>query len=165
MRIRDRVSAMPSHLNLPAAIGLLAFLMAGPRAHAQSASDSAGIRAAALDYIEGWYTGDTVRMERALHPELAKRMVRTDPASGKSVLSQMGAKQLVEYTRAGGGQKTEPRRRQADVSILDVYQGAASAKVIAADWVDYLHLARWNGRWVIINVLWELKPRSPAKTW
>ena len=63
------------------------------------------------------------------------------------------------------GQKTEPRRRQADVSILDVYQGAASAKVIAADWVDYLHLVRWNGRWVIINVLGELKPRSPAKTW
>jgi len=35
-------------------------------------------------------------MERALHPELAKRIVRTDSASGKSVLSQMGAKQLVD---------------------------------------------------------------------
>jgi hypothetical protein len=76
----------------------------------------------------------------------------------------MGAKQLVDYTRAGGGRKTEPERRQEDVSILDVYQGAASAKVIAADWVDYLHLARWDGRWVIVNVLWELKPKSPAKT-
>ena len=61
-----------------------------------NASDSAGIRAAALDYIEGWYTGNPVRMERALHPELAKRIVRTDSASGKSVLSQMGAKQLVD---------------------------------------------------------------------
>lgn len=154
---------MPTRLILPAAIALLASLMAGPRVQAQSAVDSARIRGAALDYIEGWYTADTVRMERALHPELAKRIVETDPSSGKSVLSQMGAKELVQYTRAGGGQKTPPTRRQADVSILDIYQGAASAKVIAADWVDYLHLARWNGRWVIVNVLWEFKPK-PATT-
>jgi len=30
----------------------------------------------ALDYTEGWYAGDAARMERALHPELAKRMYR-----------------------------------------------------------------------------------------
>jgi hypothetical protein len=137
--------------------GLLSFLLAGS-AGAQSAADSAGIRSAALDYIEGWYTANAPRMTRALHPELAKRIVETDRASHKSVLGQMGAKELIEYTRKGGGQETPAKRRQADVSILDIYQGAASAKVIAADWVDYLHLARWNGKWVIVNVLWELKP-------
>src|SRR6516225_3501981 len=42
-------------------------------------SDNAAITKTALDYIEGWYTGDAVRMERALHPELAKRMISTDP--------------------------------------------------------------------------------------
>src|SRR5688572_9052158 len=45
---------------------------------AQAAPDSAAIRAAALDYIEGWYEGNTERMERALHPELAKRIVNTE---------------------------------------------------------------------------------------
>jgi len=30
----------------------------------------------ALDYAEGWYAGDDARMERALHPEFAKRMYR-----------------------------------------------------------------------------------------
>lgn len=142
-----------------AATALLVTLLAGP-AMAQSASDSAGIRSAALDYIEGWYTGDASRMERALHPELAKRMVQDDPKSHKSVLDQMDAKELVRYTREGGGRDTPSAQRQADVSILDIYQGAASAKVIAKDWVDYLHLARWNGKWQIVNVLWELKPRQ-----
>jgi hypothetical protein len=99
-------------------------------------------------------------MTRALHPELAKRIVETDPKSRKSVLGQMGAKELIRYTGEGGGRETPAQRRQADVSILDIYQGAASAKVIAADWIDYLHLARWNGRWVIVNVLWEFKPRE-----
>jgi Putative lumazine-binding len=28
-----------------------------------------------------------------------------------------------------------------------------------ADWVDYMQLAKVDGRWVIVNVLWERKPR------
>ena len=29
------------------------------------------------------------------------------------------------------------------------------ATIVATDWVDYLHLVKWNGVWRIINVLWE----------
>jgi Putative lumazine-binding len=146
-----------------AVIAILSLLLTSA-ATAQSAADTSGIRTAALNYIEGWYTGDAHRMEQALHPQLAKRIVETDPKSHKSVLSQMGSKELVQYTREGGGQKTPAKRRQADVSVLDIYQGAASAKVIAADWVDYLHLSRWNGGWVIVNVLWEFKPAEARAT-
>ncbi len=125
---------------------------------AQAAADSAGIRQAALDYIEGYYEGDGARMERAVHPELAKRIVRTDQ-NGRSQLSQMSAMTLVAGTRAGGGRDTPAAERRKDVTILDIYQNAASAKIYASGWVDYLHLAKWNGRWVIVNVLWELHSR------
>ena len=128
-------------------------------ARAQTAADSAAIRATALDYIEGYYEANGERMERALHPELAKRIVRTNP-QGRSALGQMSAMSLVQGTRAEGGRDIPAARRQKDVVILDVYQNAASAKVIASDWIDYMHLAKWNGRWVIVNVLWELKPES-----
>jgi hypothetical protein len=121
------------------------------------ASDSAAIRQAALDYIEGYYQGDGPRMERALHPELAKRIVRTGP-NGRSQLGQMSAMTLVQGTRAGGGRDIPAAEQRADVRILDIYRNAASARIDAAGWVDYLHLARWNGRWVIVNVLWELHP-------
>ena len=125
---------------------------------AQTAADSAGIRQAALDYIEGYYEGDGARMERALHPELAKRIVRVDER-GRSQLGQMSAMTLVMGTRAGGGRDTPAPERRKDVTIFDIYQNAATAKVYASGWVDYLHLAKWNGRWVIVNVLWELHPR------
>ena len=128
---------------------------------AQSPADSAGIRAAALDYIEGWYAGDAERMERALHPELAKRVVTTLP-SGRSVLEQMSAATLIGYTRLGGGRNTPVERQRKDVRILDIFEGAATARVDAADWVDYLQLARWNGQWKIVNVLWERRPRPAA---
>ena len=126
---------------------------------AQAAADSAGIRQAALDYIDGYYTGDGARMERAVHPELAKRIVRTNE-QGRSQLGQMSAMTLVMSTRAGGGKDTPVAERREDVTILDIYQNAASAKVYASGWVDYLHLAKWNGRWVIVNVLWELHPQK-----
>ncbi|HEX8692225.1 MAG TPA: nuclear transport factor 2 family protein [Longimicrobium sp.] len=127
-------------------------------AAAQTAADSAAIRQAALDYAEGWYAADAARMERAVHPELAKRIVRTND-QGRSRLDQMGAMTLVLGTRSGGGSDTPAGERQADVRILDVFENAASARVMMSGWVDYLHLARYNGRWVIVNVLWELKPR------
>ncbi len=138
--------------------GVLASLLTAGTANSQSTSDSSGIRRAALDYIEGWYAGDGPRMERALHPELAKRIVRTDSTSSESRISQMSALSLVQGTRSGGGNRTPKERQLRDVTILDIYRGAASAKVVASDWIDYLHLAKWNGRWVIVNVLWELKP-------
>ncbi|HJU54578.1 MAG TPA: nuclear transport factor 2 family protein [Pyrinomonadaceae bacterium] len=128
-------------------------------ARAQSPADTAAIKQAALDYIEGWYEGNAERMERALHPELAKRIVRTSK-EGWSSLGQMSAMSLVQGTRRGGGKETPKEKQQKDVTILDVFENAASVKVVASDWVDYLHMAKSNGRWVIVNVLWELKPEK-----
>jgi hypothetical protein len=127
-------------------------------AAAQSSADTAAIRAAALDYIDGWYTADGARMERALHPELAKRNVTTDPASGRSRLIQMSAMTLVQSTRRGGGSNIPAAERKDEVRILDIFGGAASARVTAATWVDYMHLAKVNGQWLIMNVLWENNP-------
>lgn len=126
-------------------------------AKAQTPADAQAIKQTALDYIEGWYEGNAERMERALHPELAKRIVRSNP-EGRSRLDQMSAMSLVQGTKRGGGKDTLKEKQQKDVTILDVFENAASVKVVASDWVDYLHMAKYNGHWVIVNVLWELKP-------
>jgi len=136
----------------------MALALSPQLAAAQSAADSAAVRATAMDYIEGWYAGDATRMERALHPELAKRVVTTDSKTGRSQLESIGAMTLVLRTRAGGGMHTPVERQQKDFRILDMFANTAVAKIIASDWVDYLELAKWNGRWVIVNVLWEYKP-------
>jgi hypothetical protein len=139
-------------------VGLTAVGLAAAELSAQTAADSAGIRQAALDYIQGYYTANAERMERALHPELAKRIVNVDER-GRYRLGQMSAMTLVQATRDGGGRDTPEADRHDDVTIFDIYQNAASAKVYASGWIDYLHLAKWRGRWVIVNVLWELNPQ------
>jgi hypothetical protein len=123
----------------------------------QAAADSIAIRQAALDYIEGWYEGSAERMERAVHPDLAKRIVGTD-ARGRSSLGHQSAMTLVQNTRRGAGRETAPAAQRKDVRILDVFGNTASVRIDASTWVDYLHVAKWNGRWVIVNVLWENRP-------
>ena len=142
------------------AICLVCFALAAAPAglRAQAAADSAAIRATALDYVEGWYEGNAERMSRALHPELVKRIVVADTATGKSVLQSMGASALVNGTRHGYGKSTPKDKQQKDVRILDVFGNAASARATMADWIDYMQLAKVDGRWVIVNVLWEQKP-------
>ncbi len=147
-------------MTMRSALLTLAGLLVVAPAHAQTGADSTAIRQTALDYIDGWYTGDGDRMARALHPDLAKRIVQTDPASGESRLGHMGKDQLVQATTAGYGKRTPEAERRADVTILDIFENAATVRVDARDWVDYLHIARWDGRWMIINVLWAMRPRA-----
>ena len=139
---------------------LVVLALALPASHAQVQPDAeaAAIRATALDYVEGWYTADAARMERALHPELAKRIVNTNPQNGRNSLGQQSAMTLVQATRNGGGKNTPPDQMQKDVVILDVYQNTAIVRATMSGWVDHMQMAKWNGRWVIVNVLWELKP-------
>jgi putative lumazine-binding protein len=143
----------------PTAFVLALAVATATPASAQSAADSSGIKQAALDYIEGWYEGNAERMERALHPELAKRIVNTDPRNRRNSLGQQGAMTLVINTRRGGGKETPVAEQRKDVRILDIFGNTASVRIDASTWVDYLHVAKWNGRWVIVNVLWELRPR------
>jgi hypothetical protein len=84
--------------------------------------------------------------------------VQTNQQNGRSRLDQQSALTLVQNTRRGGGRDTPKPRQQKDVTILDVFENAASVKTVASDWIDYLHVAKFNGRRMIVNVLRELKP-------
>jgi hypothetical protein len=135
----------------------LSFALALPAAAAAPTPEEAeGIRRAALDYAESWYAGDPAQMEKALHPDLAKRIVRPGRDGARARLEHMGALQLVQGVRAGYGKNTPADQQLKDVTILDVTGNAATVKLVMAGWVDYLHVARLDGQWKIVNVLWEL---------
>lgn len=129
-------------------------------AGAQTAADTGAIRATALDYAEGWYEGNGARMARAVHPELVKRIVMWDSVSKRSVIQTMGATALVNGTFRGFGKDTPADRQEKAVDVLDVFQNVASVRVTMADWIDYLQVAKIEGRWVIVNVLWERKAKG-----
>lgn len=125
-----------------------------------SATDSSSVERAALDYIEGSFSGDAERMQRALHPELTKVLLTRHPQTGEPFLYRMGASNLIEGTRAGLGTLDE-ESRNIDVEIYDISHDIAAVKVSSAMYIDHLQIARVNGEWKIINVLWVPNPDAP----
>jgi Putative lumazine-binding len=79
-------------------------------------------------------TREAARIDRALHPELAKRMISSDPKTGRSQFNHMGAMTLVQHTRHGGGKKTPPDQQLKEVTILNRCNNAAVVKIVASDW-------------------------------
>jgi hypothetical protein len=112
-----------------------------------------------LDYIEGAYSGDAERMERALHPELTKMLLNRHRQTGEQFLYKMGASDLIEGTRAGLG-LLEEDKRNIEVNVYDIAFDMASVKVESAMYIDYLQVAKVNGEWKIINVLWVPNPEA-----
>jgi hypothetical protein len=129
----------------------------------QQAGDRAAIRQAALDYAQGWYEADAERMRRCLHPELAKRAILRDLEMDEERFSHLGQQQMVAKTEQGGGSEDAPAdQRYYNVTVLDVYGDIASARADTTEYVDYLHLARSQGRWLSVNVLWTYHPSAQA---
>lgn len=113
-------------------------------------ASEAAVVAAVLDYFDGWFDGDAARMERALHPDLAKRSLEPD---GRS-LDETTAAWMVDATGRGIGRDRDPGDRQIDVTVEDIHATIASATVRSAVYREYVHLARTADGWKIVNTLW-----------
>jgi len=125
----------------------------------QTGSDTTSIRETCLNYIEGFYTNDYHRIEKAVHPELAKRVIRMDE-DGFVMIHNMGVSELL--FNAKNFSKPEDKTNvpfRADIVIYDISCGIASVKITQnkMNLIDYLHLGKINGDWKIINVMWAWK--------
>lgn len=107
----------------------------------------------AMNYVEGWYEGNAERMDRALHSELSKRGIQPFRPTGGVLLSFASKSNMVEYTKAGVG-KLPAAERNITVEVLDIHGPMATVKVASAKFVDYLQVAKIDGSWTIVNVLW-----------
>lgn len=144
---------------------VLMLLLFSPALAAQEKPDiekeKVAIKEAALDYAEGYYEGSGERMERAVHPLLFKRGLVKVGDQGDPFLVFMNSEALIEAARSGRG-KVDPDKRNISVAVLDLNENTASAKVFTVQFNDFLHLAKVNGRWKIVNVLWRPPVQQPT---
>jgi hypothetical protein len=131
-------------------------LLVCERTLAQTKEDTLAIRKAALDYIESQHRPNPNQMEAALHPRLVKRTFWKDKVTGKEFVDENFAENMVilaeRYNSKGDKFPASPRK---EVKLLDVSDRTASVKLYADEWIDYMHIVKVNGKWKIINVLWQ----------
>jgi len=118
-----------------------------------TADDIAAVRATVLDYFEGWFDADAERMQRALHPILAKRSYAQDEARSPAV-SSVTAEQMVAWT-AGGHGRRDGVDRTVEIDVADLSGGIATVVARSEVYIEYLHLVATPDGWRILNTLWR----------
>ena len=137
-----------------------ALLAAAPIGHLRAqAADTAGVRRAVQDYLEGFYEGDSTKLVRSVRPDVYKygfSRHRDSTAYRGMQMTWTGFHRYANGVKARGTQPpaTAPRK----IEIFDVLDQTASAKLTAWWGTDYLLLARYDGRWMITHVLWQSPP-------
>ena len=127
---------------------------------AQTDADREAVRQAALDYVEGVYEVDATRIERSVHPDLVKRGFYIKKGETGYTFSPMTFAELVELAKTYNKSGRVPKDAPKEVSVLDVLDQTASVKVVAVWGVDYMHLAKYDGKWMIVNILWQSPPKQ-----
>ncbi|MEM6720920.1 MAG: nuclear transport factor 2 family protein [Bacteroidota bacterium] len=112
---------------------------------AQTQKDSLAIKQAALDYIESQHNVNPAQFERSAHPRMVKRTFWTHKKSGKEYLRETfrDAMILLAATYNVNGDQF-PKKPKKEVVILDIHEKVASVKLIADDWIDYMHIVKLN---------------------
>jgi hypothetical protein len=140
---------------------LTLFLLIPFFASAQTLQDSLAIKQATLDYIESQHLPNSAQMERALHPRLVKRTFWKDKETQKDYLRETSAESMILLAESYNKKNDKfPLNPKKEVKFLDVSDRTASVKLIADEWIDYIHLAKLNGSWKIVNVLWQYHDSS-----
>jgi len=136
---------------------ILAF---GLTAFAQTDDDRSAVKQACLDYVEAVYEVNPAKAERSVHPDLVKRGFFIK--KGETVYSPhtMTFTELVELAKNYNKKGQLAKDAVKEVVVFDVSDQTASAKVTAVWGIDYIHLAKYDGKWKIINILWQTPPKK-----
>ena len=129
--------------------------------HSQSHDNQVAVKNAILDYVEGLYEVDPSRIQNSVHMELRKRgywydQEIKDYRDNVDMTYQQLYDLSSKWNKDGKGANAESPKR---IDIFDVTDKTASAKLTAEWGIDYFHLVKLEGKWVIMNVMWQSHPK------
>lgn len=126
---------------------------------AAQGDDRAQVRQAALDYVEGFYEGDSAKLVRSVRPEVYKFGFFKQRDATAYTGEQMTWAGFFNYARSVKARnRPVPPDWPKDIVIYDVLDQTASVKLTASWGIDYLLMAKFDGKWMITHVLWQVPP-------
>lgn len=129
-------------------------------APAQQSAERDAVRRAALDYLEGFYEGDSTKLVRSVRPDVRKVGYYKAREATTFQAEEMPFAEIIAYAnnfRKNG--RSTPATAPREVTVGEVNDQIATAKVVAWWGIDYLQLAKYDGKWMIVNVMWQSPPK------
>jgi hypothetical protein len=131
---------------------IIAFLVCSFDAFAQN-DEKAQVESAIKNYMNAFYEADTLKAYESIAKNLAKRGYYTYRDTVRE--ATMSFDQLVRLASRWKNNQTITEETPRKITVFDILGKIASAKLEAKWGIDYFHLAKINGKWMIINVLWQ----------
>ena len=120
-------------------------------------AETQAVQEAILDYVEALYDVEPERIEKSVHQELRKRGYWYNEKEGAYMdnldMTFTQLRDLAATWNKKGDRITAASPKE--IEIYDVNDRTASAKLTAEWGIDYFHLAKLDGQWYIMNVLWQ----------
>ena len=127
-------------------------------AMAFAGSDREAVERAVLDYVESVEQGRPEWIERSVHHDLAKFGFHRGKSETEFRVIPMTYDGLVELAGDMKAKGYVPEDATHSVKIFEVLDQTASVKLTAFWGIDYMHLAKYDGKWKIVQVLWQSAP-------
>lgn len=111
---------------------------------------------ALLDYIEGFYEGDSAKIIRSVSPSVVKYGYWKEAKANVYAGESMSYREMIDYAI-----KVSKKTKKAQVGtiekaqIYEIQDQTASGKVTAWWGTDYILLEKVNDQWMIRMVLWQ----------
>ena len=139
---------------------LIFLLLLFSAAKFSSGQEKEKVERACLNYIEGFYEGDTTKLIAALKPSMYKIGYWKNKDTGVYGFDgQMTYREAMDYAKNVMSKKNFPKPdAPKKVEVLDIGNAIASAKVTAWWGIDYILLSKQGDKWIIEQVLWEGPP-------
>ena len=116
------------------------------------------VRAPLEAYLRGHATGRSEDFRPAFHPDAQLWGMRN------GTLIRMTAEQYI--SRASGAPPADEAQRHRWIESIDITGDTAVARIVldypTVRFTDYMALSRIDGRWVIVNKMFQAEPKAAA---
>ena len=126
-----------------------------------SSRDSLEIKKQSLGYLKALQQLDPILMDEVLNDSLNKVTIGYDRGLKKEIARPTTHSQMIAFAKDWNKSNTKfPPIPNDQVTILSIYNRIASVKLVSDNWVEYLHLIKLDGKWEVINLIWQHKDIS-----
>ncbi|MEM6378286.1 MAG: nuclear transport factor 2 family protein [Bacteroidota bacterium] len=126
-----------------------------------SFQDSLDIKTQSLGYLKALQQMDATLMDQVMNDSLNKVTIGYNRDVRQEVARPTTRNQMIAFAKDWNKSNTKfPPVPNDQVKILGIYNRIVSVQLISDNWVEYLHLIKLNGKWKIINLIWQHKDIS-----
>lgn len=120
--------------------------------------DSLAIKKQSLGYLKALQKLDPILMNEVMNDSLNKVTIGYDRTVKKEIAKATTRNQMIAFAKDWNKSNTKfPPTPNDRVTILSIYNRIASVELVSDNWVEYLHLIKLNGKWDIVNLIWQHK--------